>query len=260
MTPSGVVALYTDFGLVDPFAGVMKGVLLTRAPAARIIDVTHGLPPQDVAAAAFWLERSYRWLPPGTVHLVVVDPGVGTARAPLAARAGEHWFVAPDNGVLSGILLEEARVIDFDALALSPPSRTFHGRDVFAPAAAELAAGRLELPGLGALARSLSGLERTPPARSGERVIGHVVVVDHFGNLITDLEPRLFSHVGAPSVTIAGRRAPLADTYADVAEGALVALVNSIGTLEIACRGGSARDRLDVGAGAEVVVEGSREP
>lgn len=260
MTPSGVVALYTDFGLVDPFVGVMKGVILTRAPAARIIDVTHGLPPQDVAAAAFWLERSYRWLPPGTVHLVVVDPGVGTARAPLAARAGEHWFVAPDNGVLSGILLEEARVIDLDALALSPPSRTFHGRDVFAPAAAELAAGRLELPGLGAPARSLSGLERTPPARSGERVIGHVVVVDHFGNLITDLEPRLFSHVGAPSVTIAGRRAPLADTYSDVAEGALVALVNSIGTLEIACRGGSARDRLDVGAGAEVVVEGSREP
>ncbi|HLV66661.1 MAG TPA: SAM-dependent chlorinase/fluorinase [Polyangiaceae bacterium] len=255
----GVVSLLTDFGLSDPYVGILKGVIAREAPGTTVIDVSHDVPPQDIELAALWLEQAYTWFPPGTVHVCVVDPGVGTARAALAARAGEHWFVAPDNGVLSGVLAREpsweVRWIDAGALRLSVASRTFHGRDVFAPVAGRLASGALRLSDVGPEHAPTLHARRAPRVEKGE-AFGEVIAVDRFGNLITNLPASVLEGEGV-TVEIRDARLRSVGTYAE-GELECVALVGSFGLVEIAVQNASAAARLGVGRGEPVrVVRGA---
>jgi S-adenosylmethionine hydrolase len=247
MAPCGVITLLTDFGLTDPFAGIMKGVIAAEFPAALIIDLCHGIPPQSVAEAAFWLERSYAWFPPGSVHVAVVDPGVGSARRILALAAQDHYFLAPDNGLLATSLLAGAatvREVDLERVGLRPRSATFHGRDVFAPLAARLASGALPLAALGDPAEP-NPCVLEAPSNDGERITGSVVTIDRFGNLITNLGQE--SVARARYAQIGEHAVRLVRTYADAQPGELVALINAFDVLEIAVRDGSAENRLGLG-------------
>jgi len=260
------ITLLTDFGTVDGYVASMKGVIAARAPGIVIDDASHDIPPGDVAAAAWTLSRYWRLYPEGTVHVVVVDPGVGSERRALAAEADGRLFVAPDNGVLTRVLAEAggAAVVSVESADLfrTPVSATFHGRDVFAPVAAELArravAGpasyREALAGLGPAVADPVRLPLPQPHRAGDHLAGEVVHVDRFGNLITNV-PGEWLAPGARVQVDGGPAAPLVRTYADVAPGALAALVGSAGMLEISVRDGSAAERLGVGRGASVRVE-----
>jgi S-adenosylmethionine hydrolase len=255
--PSGLVTLLTDFGIRDPFVGIMKGVMLSIARELRLVDLTHGIEPQAIGEAAFWLEQSYRWFPAGSVHVVVVDPGVGSERAAVAVRANGHYFVGPDNGSFEVVVRRaaafEAREVVPERLGLSVPSRTFHGRDVFAPVGASLAAGQLAFDALGA-PRALVATERVPePIADEDGIRGVVVAMDRFGNLVTNiaLSPR-----GGPAIRVecATRSVELVRTYADVAVGTLGAVVGSCGTVELFVRDGSARELLGAKRGLPVRV------
>lgn len=251
---SGIVTLLTDFGLSDPFVGIMKGVILSRFRGASLIDLCHGIPPQSVVDAAFWLERSYAWFAPGTVHVAVVDPGVGSARQILAVRAHGHVFLAPDNGLLAASLTgpdADVRAVDASRLGLGAPSATFHGRDVFAPVAADLASGALAFADVGAPAHALPCVLGAARVEAGA-VLGAVVSVDRFGNLITNLERAALEAAGARRVSIGGRDVALRRTYADAAPGELVALINAFDVLELAIRDGSAERQLGLGRGEPV--------
>jgi S-adenosylmethionine hydrolase len=251
---SGIITLLTDFGLSDPFVGIMKGVILSRFRGARLIDLCHGIPPQSVGDAAFWLERSYAWFAPGTVHVAVVDPGVGSARQLLAVRAHGHLFLAPDNGLLATSLTgagAEVRAVDAGRLGFGTPSATFHGRDVFAPLAADLASGALAFADVGAPAQALPCVLGAARVEAGA-VRGVVVTVDRFGNLITNLERATLEAAGARRVSIGGRDVALRRTYADAAPGELLALINAFDVLELAVRDGSAERHLGLGRGAPV--------
>ncbi len=259
MQPSGIVTLLSDFGTKDPFVGVMKGAVLQRFPRATLVDLTHEIGAQDVVAGAFWLAAAHRYFPPGTVHLAVVDPGVGSARAPLALRAGPHWFVGPDNGLFELVCQKgpqplAARRLVAGALGLGSPSQTFHGRDWFAPAAALLASGELRFEALGPECEPAASLDLPPVVERAGELEGRVMVVDRFGNLITNLEPRVLGadrrvKVGEELIACAG-------TYADVSPGALLAYQGSFGQLEIAVRNGSAAERLGAQPGTKVILEG----
>jgi S-adenosylmethionine hydrolase len=247
---SPVVTLLTDFGTADGYVGEIKGVLLSLAPGAVLVDVTHDVPPGDVVAACYVLGRVWRSFPPGTVHLAVVDPGVGTRRRALAAEAAGHCFVAPDNGLLSDVFAAaEARVVSLPIPVTA--SRTFHGRDVFAPAAARLAGGAP----LDAVGAPVSNLVHLPPRkllRDGPDLVGQVVHVDGFGTLITnlpgsDVAPGALVRLGTLQVA-------LRSTFAEVSPGETVAFVGSGGTVEIAVRGGRADVVLGMSRGVEVVV------
>ncbi len=253
--PSGVVSLLTDFGERDPYVGIMKGVLLGIARGAAIVDLTHALAPQDVRAAAFYLEHSWRWFPAGSVHVAVVDPGVGSARRMLVARAEGQAFLAPDNGLLSGVLSSASFVgaLDVERFSLVPRSATFHGRDVFAPAAARIAAG-LAPEEAGASIADWQRLDAPRPARDGAGWRSEVVLADRFGNLVTSLTADELDPGAARGwvARAAGLEIPVATTYAAVEPGALLALLDSFGCWEIAVRGGDAAARLALGPGAPV--------
>jgi S-adenosyl-L-methionine hydrolase (adenosine-forming) len=255
---SGVITLLTDFGTDDPFVGVMKGVILGHFPEARIVDLTHGIGAQDVAHGAFWLERSFRWFPAGTVHVAVVDPGVGTARAPLCVRAAQHVFVGPDNGLLAGIIARErgaeVRAIDLGAAGLPAPSATFHGRDVFAPVAAQLSARRRAFDEIGPLVSAPASPVLPQPERVGDEARGTVVCSDRFGNLISNLDASLLGDFARPEVEIGGIVRPLVRTYADGEVSDYVAVINAFGTVELALRDGSAARALGIGRGAAVIA------
>lgn len=243
-----IVTLLTDFGAADGYVAEMKGAVLRLAPGATLVDVTHEIPLGDVAAAAYVLGRTWRAFPEGTVHLVVVDPGVGTARRAIAAEAGGHRFVGPDNGVLSRVL--EAGGVRVVALRVgATASPTFHGRDVFAPAAAWLLAGE-PVTSFGTEVKDPVLLPPPRLERCGDELIGEVVHVDRFGTLVTSV-PGSDVSVGA-TVRVAGHDVPLGRTFADVAPGALVAFVGSGGTVEVAVRDGRAEEVLGVERGAEV--------
>jgi S-adenosyl-L-methionine hydrolase (adenosine-forming) len=254
---SRIVTLLTDFGVTDPFVGVMKGVLLAHCGNARLVDLTHVIPPQRVADAAFWLAQAYPWFPAGSVHLAVVDPGVGGGRAALALRAGEHYFVGPDNGIFEGVLARlaswQCRSIDLGALGLPQPSRTFHGRDVFAPVAGMLAAG-LAFERVGPEVQPLRTalLPLVTPEDAG--ALGEVVVIDHFGNLITNLELGGRAAGRRVVVEVAGRALPLVATYSELSPGACGAVVGSFGQIELVERDGSAARTLNAQRGTPVRV------
>lgn len=260
MKPSGIVTLLTDFGTRDPFVGVMKGVILSRAPAARVVDLTHDIEPQRVGDAAFWLAQSYAWFPAGTVHVAVVDPGVGSERAPLALHADGHLFVGPDNGIFEVVVRRasgaEARELKPEHLELAVPSRTFHGRDLFAPFGAALAAGTLDFGDVGPLRKPTRTTLVPEAALSSNGAEGVVIVVDRFGNLITNLPGEALAERPRASVSLAGHTLKAVRTYSEVPEGVLAALVGSHGFVEIFARSGSAAERLMAKRGTPVRVHG----
>jgi S-adenosyl-L-methionine hydrolase (adenosine-forming) len=256
--PSGIVTLLTDFGLTDPFVGIMHGVLLRQYPDFKIVDLSHGIEPQNIAQAAFWLAASYRDFPEGTVHVVVVDPTVGSDRRPLIAEIDRHYFVAPDNGVLDAVCSEaeevEIRALKLWQLNLKKVSRTFHGRDVFAPAAAEIGSGRMWLSELGDLIDDYARLEIPKAEAKDGMVRGEIVVIDHFGNLITNISKTLFEDMKCPKIRVGGREIPVRKIYSDVAPKEPVALVNAFDRLEIALRDGNAAATLGLTTGQVVEI------
>ncbi len=245
----GPIALLTDFSTADAYVAELRGVLLTALPGATLVDISHAIPPGDVRSGAYVLGRVWQRFPHGTVFLAVVDPGVGTERAALAASAGGRFFVAPDNGLLTPVLAAATTVI---ALPTPPDaSPTFHGRDLFAPAAAALAGG-VPIESLGsAFTGAPIRIERTEPHYEGKSVVGEVIYVDRFGSLVTNLTPELVPSYARLEVEDADA-GPLRRTFGDVATGALVSYVGSGGEIEIAVRDGSAARRLGIGVGGRV--------
>ena len=243
-----LVTLLTDFGTADGYAGEMKGVIASDAPGVHLVDIAHDVAAQDVDGARLTLARYWRRFPTGTVHLAVVDPGVGGPRAAIAVESEGMWLVGPDNGILSPALLHPgARCVDLPVP--SGAAATFHGRDVFAPAAAALARG-VPLDELGR-PRSDPMVRRTPEAvRAADgSVSGVVISVDRFGNAITNL---VATRGGA--VQVAGRTLPVRRTYADAARGEVLALVGSNGLVEVAVRDGSAAAQLRLERGTPVAL------
>ncbi len=245
-----LITLLTDFGTADSYVAEMKGVLLSQAPGATLVDISHAVPPGDIRAGAYVFGRAWRTFPAGTVHLAVIDPGVGGARAALALAAHGHWFVGPDNGLFTSVLRDAA--VEIVALPVPPDAApTFHGRDLFAPAAAALAGGeplqRLGEPFLGIPQR----LVAVEPRYEGKCVVGEIVYVDRFGTLVTNLDQTLvppYARLEVEDLDVG----PLRRTYEDVAAGGLVAYAGSGGAVEIAVRNGSAARRLGIGTGGEV--------
>jgi S-adenosylmethionine hydrolase len=250
-----LITLTTDFGTSDHFVGAMKGVILTIAPRVTIVDITHGITPFDINEAAFTISQAWRWFPKGAIHVVVVDPGVGTARRPILVEAGGHRFIGPDNGVLTMIFEEFARArvraIENPKLMLKDVSRTFHGRDVFAPVAAHLARG-VAAARVGKLIHdAVRSVGLAPVSTKKNSWIGRVLKVDRFGNLITNFRADILSEpfelqVGSEVI----RR--LVQNYAECAEGEVAAILGSSGFVEISVNQGSAAERLGCAAGAEI--------
>ena len=255
----GVITLLTDFGLEDEYAGVLKGVILSIHPAAMVVDLTHQIPPGDVEQAGWLLSWSWRWFPKGTVHVAVVDPGVGSPRKVLLVRHQGHLFLAPDNGLLSRVIGSrrsvEAYWVRNRRLFLPEVSRTFHGRDLFAPVAARLAGG-LEPRRVGPRIRRLVRLPERKVRRIRGGVAGQVIQMDRFGNVVTNLPERLFTRMrGRLEIRFRGMRLPGPRRfYRAVPEGAPLGIIGSRGLLEIAVCGGSAAQRFGLRVGDPVEV------
>lgn len=256
-----IVAFLTDFGTRDHYAGVMKGVVLSLCPEATVVDVTHELPVHDITAAAYHLAATYKYFPPGTIFVTVVDPGVGSARRGVAVEAGDWKFVAPDNGVLTLVVRETPvkTAVELTERRYARPtiSRTFEGRDRFAPAAAWLAKGTA-MTALGRPAHALVELDLPMLEETRESIAGAVVRVDRFGNAVTNIDRKTFEKLAAGrSVTIvAGGKAVerIVSTYAEIGQGEVCALFGSTDHLEIAANASSAVERLGLARGAPVIV------
>jgi len=250
-----LIALLTDFGTQDYYVGAMKGVILSINRRASIVDLSHEVHPQDVMTAYFLLQNSYKHFPAGTIFVAVVDPGVGSPRHILCVETECHLFLAPDNGTL-GFLERDARRIfrvTNRRLMLGSISATFHGRDIFAPVAAHLSLG-LDLERLGPRTRTMERLSARPIEASSEgHLLGQVVTIDRFGNLVTDIRGDRVD--GASEVRVGRARIQgVSRTYADGKKGAALAYVGSAGTLEIAVAHGSAAKKLKIARGETVQV------
>jgi len=265
--PAPIITFLSDFGHDDWFVGVVHGVIHATCPDAHVVDLLHAIEPGDIVHAAFVLEASAHDFPPGTIHVAVVDPGVGTARRGLAVRAHGQVFVGPDNGLLEWAFEDPravARALENPAYHRRPVSRTFHGRDVFAPVAAHLACG-VPFEDLGPEVRDPVRLDRRPPVAGPARAEGTIAYVDRFGNALTNLTAdvlaRAFDGVPDERVTVTSgeiRILGLQRTYGDAPIGTLVALIGSSGRLEIAEVGGHASARFGLGVGDLVVVTAER--
>jgi S-adenosyl-L-methionine hydrolase (adenosine-forming) len=261
------LSLTTDFGLKDGFVGTLKGVIWSICPLAQIADISHTIAPQNILEGAFALWRAYPFFPPGSVHLAVVDPGVGTHRRALAARLGEHYFVGPDNGLFTPMFEDAERKgwpVEIVQLTntkyfLAQVSQTFHGRDIFAPAAAHLANG-VALPELGPAVHDPLRLSMPKPEKTGTGWRAHITVVDIFGNLTTDLPAAALAGNTRVTFHLRGREARgLVVSYGHAQPGELVALVDSENFVEIAVVNGSAAQvtGAQVGDVVEVVINSS---
>jgi len=256
-----VIALLSDFGTRDHYAGAMRGVALSICPDATLLDITHEVEPQDVMGGALELAAAFKYFPAGTVFLAVVDPGVGSSRRGIAAEAGGYKFVAPDNGLLTLVFREAPpkRVVELTERRYARPtvSRTFEGRDRFAPAAAWLAKG-IDLTALGRPLTAWHVLDIPEPTCAEGRIAGEVLRVDRFGNLVTNIDRRMFDRVasgGALDIAAAEHAVTrLVATYAEADVGSICALFGSGDHLEIAVTGGSAALRLHLARGAPVIV------
>jgi S-adenosylmethionine hydrolase len=262
--PSPIITLLTDFGTSDAYVGIMKGVILGISPEARIVDLTHAVPPQQVLPAALLLRSAVPFFPPGTIHVAVVDPGVGSARRALLIETAHGWLIGPDNGVLSlaaapataAPARRVVRHITNETFLRHPVSRTFHGRDVFAPVAAQLSRGA-DPQACGPVLDSIVELAVPVVQCTPGRLTGTVLYADRFGNLVTNIDSDTLSTflVGTLSVSINDTQvAGPVETYAAVPPGMPLAIVGSWGMLEIAVRNGSAADTLAAAVGTPVIV------
>jgi S-adenosyl-L-methionine hydrolase (adenosine-forming) len=249
-----VISLTTDFGMADGYVGIMKGVILRIAPHVRLVDLSHDIAPQNVAQAAYVLARAAPYFPTATIHLAVVDPEVGGARHPLLVTTERAAYVGPDNGIFGRALAEpgaQAWELDQPRFWLPQISRTFQGRDIFAPVAAHLANGippeQLGRPITDAVRLALA----EPRRHSDASLSGEIVSIDRFGNLISNI-PADWVARGDWRCTIAGHSAPLLSTYAETISGALVGVIGSDGAVELAMRDGNAAQRLGVGIGTPI--------
>lgn len=258
-----LITFTSDFGHEDWFVGVVHGVIHGVCPAARVVDLTHTIAPGAITHGAFTLEAAAPDFPDGTVHLAVVDPGVGTERRALAVRAHRQWFVGPDNGLLEWALADpaaEARALTEESFFRQPVSRTFHGRDVFAPVAAHLAAG-VAFDRLGPVVRDPVRIKTQDVQVRGGELVGHVAHIDRFGNALTNVDAGSLARAfpGVPESHLAieagGRRFEgVTRSYGDAPVGTVVVVLGSSGRLEIAQVSGAAAERLGLGVGDPVVV------
>ena len=247
MDPCGVITLMTDFGTNDHFAGDMKGVILGINPQAQIVDITHAIPPQDIHGAAFLINSACHYFPNGTIHVVVVDPGVGSQRRAIICQTDTAYFVCPDNGVLSYVLGDNTahRVVSLDNTTfwLSKVSNTFHGRDIFAPAAAHLSR-RISLNQFGNAVNNVVRLSIPMPQVTKTTIAGSVIWIDRFGNLITNLTSDMLESFGMNNgFVISAGKAELSElnsAYAESEEGECLAIIGSSGYVEISVNQGSA--------------------
>ncbi|MCX7790882.1 MAG: SAM-dependent chlorinase/fluorinase [Chloroflexaceae bacterium] len=266
-----VITFLTDFGYADAYVGAMKGVALGICPGATLIDITHAVPPQDVLAGALLLPAYVPFYPPGSVHVAVVDPGVGSERRGVALEVwlggARQLLVGPDNGIFWPVLVEAE---DFRAVSLTEArywrpqvAPTFHGRDVFTPVAARLAAG-LPLEALGPPISDLTRLEPPPVQREADALLGEILTIDHFGNCASNIRAGDLAGLGEVSrlrVVVAGRDlGPPRRTFADVGVGVALALINSAGYLEVAVRDGRADVALGLRRGAPIRVDAFSAP
>jgi S-adenosylmethionine hydrolase len=259
-----LITLTTDFGNADHFVGVMKGVILNINPEVRIVDINHEISSYDIFEAAYTLAQNYRYFPADTIHLVVVDPGVGGARRPILARTIDYKFVAPDNGVLSLVYEKEenieVRQVTSEHYFLNPISQTFHGRDVFAPVAGWLSKG-VEADKFGDVITDYAKFTAPKPKRASDQLLTGVVIrIDKFGNIITNITPQdapqLFGENPPPFKIVINQVeiARLSQSYSDGKPSEIFAILGSSGFLEICTNRGSAAKALNVGRGAEVGV------
>lgn len=254
--PRPIITLTTDFGHSDHYVGVMKGVILRIAPEAAIIDITHDLAAYEIAEAAFVVEQTYRYYPKKTIHVVVIDPGVGTSRRPILVEAAGQYFIAPDNGVLTPVMKNEkhkARELKAVKYFLNPVSRTFHGRDIFAPCAAHLAKGATPAR-FGKLIQNHMRLHMPEPTRTSKRAwTGSVLRIDRFGNMITNYSTKEFAWIESrPFEMAVGMRqvSRIALNYSDCEPGDLFLIHGSSGYMEISASQSSAAKMVGCGVGA----------
>lgn len=244
----GTIALLTDFGTEDPYVGVMKGVIATISPGTQVIDITHRIKPQNITQAAFILSKVFHYFPSGTIFTAVVDPGVGTSRGAIAVKTRDYYFIAPDNGLLSPVLagkeISEMVEINNPKYMLTPVSDTFHGRDVFSPAAAHISSG-VPLHYLGPHIKAYKKIDFPKPHVGKYLIRGSVLFTDHFGNLITNIEASLLRDEEIGLVGIGGYMVHQVNrSYEDSAPGDLLAIFGSYDTLEISISHGSAKEFL----------------
>jgi S-adenosyl-L-methionine hydrolase (adenosine-forming) len=256
-----VIALLSDFGARDHYAGTMKGVMLGICPDVTLVDITHDITPHDVLEGSLQLAASFKYFPPGSIFVAVVDPGVGSVRRGIAAEAGDYRFVGPDNGVLTAAFREmpPKRVVELTERRYARPtvSRTFEGRDRFAPAAAWLAKG-IQLSALGRTITTYQQVEIPQVEMSETRLHGVVLLADRFGNLVSNIDRRTFeafTRTQPVSLSVAGHPiAGVVATYSDIRNGEVCALFGSTDHLEFAINGGSAASALSVDRGAAVEI------
>ncbi|HEX8948109.1 MAG TPA: SAM-dependent chlorinase/fluorinase [Dissulfurispiraceae bacterium] len=261
MSGGRIITLTTDFGYRDPFAGEMKGVILTINPAAAIVDITHGIEPHAIEQGAFVIGASYRYFPKGTIHTVVVDPGVGSERRALAIEADGYYFVGPDNGVFSYVIefSKEVKVVHIreEKYVLSLESPTFQGRDVFAPVAAWLSRG-VDIGELGPRIKDIERMEVLVPETDGGTISGAVIYIDGFGNAITNIRGSDLARFDRQyKVEARGRSIPFLHHYSEAEDAGLSCLINSSGFLELFVRQGSAAKMFGIAKGEKIVVSGN---
>ena len=256
-----IITLTTDFGYTDPFVGIMKGAILCVTPNLHIVDLNHGIPPQDIRAAALTLAASVRYFPQGTIHVAVVDPGVGSERRPIVIHSAGHYFVGPDNGVFSFAVKDKElpRIVNLsnESYHLQPKSQTFHGRDVFAPVAAHLARG-VPLAEFGSPSKDWLCLPWPEVERAGEFIVGEVIHIDRFGNLFTNIRERDLTGVAKQNIRFHLNEIKiqgLAQNYTAGDKDSYIALINSCGLIEIASYNDNAAHRSEAKIGDKVRVE-----
>lgn len=260
-----LITLTTDFGYIDPFAGVMKGVIRGINPSVEIIDITHGVKPHDIAGAALVLDRSFRYFPHRSIHIVVIDPGVGSARRPILIETDEYFFIGPDNGVFTPVFRSAPGMLNVIHLTeahyfLPPTGSTFHGRDIFAPVAAWVSRG-IGLDKMGEPITDYVTIDLSRPKTEELSIEGEIVLIDGFGNAETNISQSELDRVYSmnPSsgieVVIKGRAATLRSFYAECPTEDLCSLINSNGNLELYKFSGSASADFGLGVGDKVIVK-----
>ena len=256
-----IITLTTDFGLEDPFVGIMKGVILTIAPTTRIVDITHGIEPQNITQAALALEAAHSYFPKNSVHLVVVDPGVGSERRTIAVKNKSATFVGPDNGVLTPAINPASRIYELSSKKYFLPeiSFTFHGRDVFAPAAAWIAKGT-PLSKMGRKINDPQLLELPQPEVKKNAITGEIIHIDHFGNCISNISSELLNATFQLNVALTlkigkTRIHDFSSHYSQCKKGDIGCLINSCGKVEIFCRDGNAASKLKFRLGTRLTIK-----